>query len=475
MEHIDIKKIGVEFGHWILLGVSIIFILLVFIFSGDSKIQTMQANLEKSWKALQAAVAENKPATTELPNYKEKIAQNWNPIRLANTPFLKDQDIKEKAAWLTKLRDAPDPISALLQQGISKDTQQQLLAYKSEEPLSETFFAKLLQELNFYLMKTPLYDVEKAKEHFGKITLRPETKKLINTPNEEIIRVNRAILEDVYPQEIAIYTRMGQEYFYEEMQIKFKEAFPPTQQWIAMPKNVTIQVDREKITLSWDAPEAPLDAAGKEKKLTDIAGYHLQKRWNADGKDQEEIIPLEGVTTTTYEDTKVESKIDYLYALRSYTLNTEAQGGKLVDFDAKKVVVSQYTPEQKGTILPSYRMKLLGVSEDTAFLELSKWEKGDWRTISLYLKKGQKIERKVYVKELKRMVDFSPGWKLVSVNSKAIQEMEITKHIMIINPETKQPGRAEAVQLSASKAAASDSERIIQGGPGSGNQAEELP
>ncbi len=228
-----------------------------------------------------------------------------------------------------------------------------------------------------------------------------------------------------------------QEYLYEKSKITYKAAVPPTHQWINSPKEIRLNVDREKITVSWDIPDAPVGQDGKPKETTEIAGYHLTKYWtNDENKKMEETISLED---TNYEDTKVEAKIDYFYKARAYTNNVEAKGGKLVTFEDKKVVVSEYTAPAKGTILPLYRIKLNGVSGDTAFIELSKWEKGDWRNITFYVKKGEKIEKNAYIKELKKTIHFNPGWTLIGITTKLPRTLKVTQKRFVIDPKTKQP------------------------------------
>lgn len=229
-----------------------------------------------------------------------------------------------------------------------------------------------------------------------------------------------------------------QELFYEKAKISYKHAVPPTQQWINSCKEIQIRVDREKIHLAWDVPEPPVGSDGKAKEMTEISGYHLRKFWTNDAnKPVEEIFALE---ETSYEDTKVEPKIDYQYQVRAYTNNKEAKGGKLVDFQDKKVVVSEFTAPKKGMILPLYRLRLTGVSEDTAFIELSKWEKGDWRTVNFHVRKKEKIEKnKVYIKELKKAINFNPGWTLLDVTTKLPQRKKIVHSNIKIDPVTKEP------------------------------------
>lgn len=257
-----------------------------------------------------------------------------------------------------------------------------------------------------------------------------------NEPKQEPIYDYTTKIKTTWASVPAAKKGPDQEYLYEKSKITYKAAVPPTHQWINSPKEMRINVDREKISVSWDIPDAPVGQDGKAKEMTEIAGYHLAKSWvSDDGKKMEEIISLEDIS---YEDTKVEAKIDYFYKARAYTNNIEAKGGKLVTHEDKKIVVSEYTSPVKGTILPLYRIKLNGVSGETAFIELSKWEKGDWRSVTFYVKKGEKIEKQVYIKELKKSIHFNPGWTLVGITTKLPKVLKVTKKEFEIDEKTKQ-------------------------------------
>ncbi len=441
MEQIDVKKVLIQFGHWIALAVAVISIGITFLMSGDESAQTTKEEIKQKLEELKEVQRTNRPQKVELPNYQEKIISNWAPITTANIVFLRPKNIKDSVNFVRKLRDAKesDPISFYIKSNLTPETQQQLKEFQDEEKVSDSLLNNLIRDINAFFVKPKFFD----KDRFKNVKLREETELLIyqNPQSDELIRLNRYLLDDAYPEEIYPYRRIGQDFFYEKGKIEYNKAQPPSQQWVNVPSNLALQVDREKISVSWEVPETPIDpATGKENKLSEITGYQLYKRWkNIDGKSEEKIIDLLGITNTAYEDTTVESKIDYYYKVRSYTENEEAQGGKPDTIDGKKVIASEYTTEQKGTILPSYRIRLTGILGDSALIELLKWEKGDWRMTSLRLKKGQKIEKKEWNKDLQKLIDFSPGWVLTKINPKAVQERESQMKKMVINPVSKLP------------------------------------
>lgn len=208
------------------------------------------------------------------------------------------------------------------------------------------------------------------------------------------------------------------EYLYQKAKITFKHAVPPTHQWINKPEGISVEVDREKITVSWDVPPALFDSKGKQKEKTNIVGYHLMKRWMADGRRFEKIEEIKSEDKTSFEDTRVEAKIKYYYKVRAFSDNTEAKGGELINFNGKKIVVSDYTNEKHGKILPLYRLKLLGIAGNTAIIQLSKWVKGEWRKTICHIKKREKIAKKVYIEKV-GSVNFDPDWTLKYLNARA--------------------------------------------------------
>ena len=319
MDQEELKKIAIQYGHWLALIVAIGAVVAVIVVGADTKTQKVQIKIAKDIEELKRARTTNSPQVEEMPNYMAMIKANWAPIKSAQ----------------------PGPTGT---------------------------------------------------------------------------------------------------YLYEQSSIKYRIATPPMHQWINKPTNVAIQVDREKITFSWDAPPPLIGSDGKQKEPSPIDGYHLMKAWaNRSGKQQK--IHTLGSGETTFEDNKVESKVDYYYKVRAFTNNTEAKGGKKVSYEGKKMVVSEYTQAKKGTILPIYKLRLTGVSGKTAFVELSKWVKGDWRSISFHIQKGSKIAKQAYIKELKDRVVFDPGWRLVDLTTRAV----VWRYTMIKKMVLKEDGKTPVI------------------------------
>ncbi len=107
-------------------------------------------------------------------------------------------DFKNPSSLVIKLRDAADPISLYLYQSFSPNFQQKL---SSKEPIDEAFLSDFLKEINRLLTTLSLYE----EKRFATILLSKETQDLLkqNPKGYALVRLNRLLLEDAYPQEIA--------------------------------------------------------------------------------------------------------------------------------------------------------------------------------------------------------------------------------------------------------------------------------
>jgi hypothetical protein len=110
-------------------------------------------------------------------------------------------DIKDVPSLLTKLQNDPNqatrPVSEFVWTTINPVMKQELSNPNSTSQLKESVS---LQALNTILEGTSIYDPTR----FAGVTLRPETQLLIpqSPTGERLIRLNRLLLEDTYPQEI---------------------------------------------------------------------------------------------------------------------------------------------------------------------------------------------------------------------------------------------------------------------------------
>ncbi len=109
-------------------------------------------------------------------------------------------ELKDPERLVVKLRDGADPLSSYFHEHFSAKTQEMLKAYNDSHPPSNSLKEALLDELNKLLEQESFYN----EELFTQVELSKEAKKLLakNLQGREIIRLNRLLLEDAFPQEI---------------------------------------------------------------------------------------------------------------------------------------------------------------------------------------------------------------------------------------------------------------------------------
>ena len=268
--------------------------------------------------------------------------------------------------------------------------------------------------------------------------------KLINqmnskVPQEEKVPEYLKTINSIWAKDDTLITALSHDFLYEKANERYIKGVAPTNQYINKPTNLQIALDRERINITWDEPEE-LEKDGKAQKLPEIGGYHLKKTWKDGKSDKEEKTKIIALDETSYEDTEIEPKVEYTYQVRCWTDNIEAKGGdKEIDKNTnQEIICSKYTETKSGSILPLYELRIKGVTKDAAFLELRKWEKGDWRSTSLMVKKGEKISKRDYNKDLEKQIFFDPGWKLIDVKPSVKRVREVKKTELDIDPITNQ-------------------------------------
>lgn len=109
-------------------------------------------------------------------------------------------DLKDPTGLAIKLRDAQDPLSQYLRGQFSTNTQQLLDEYDGSNPPCDALRRAVIDELNRLLKGNCLYD----EQRFMQVKLTEEAQGLIeqNLEGEDLIRLNRLLLEEAYPREI---------------------------------------------------------------------------------------------------------------------------------------------------------------------------------------------------------------------------------------------------------------------------------
>ena len=111
------------------------------------------------------------------------------------------EDLSDLSQLSFKLMSAGDEVSAYLKDQFSKKTIEALSEYRSSGQVPEGLEEGLAEDLNQLIRGCPIWE----RRRFAGIRLRPETKELLkkNPQGEGLNRLNRLLLEDAYPLEIA--------------------------------------------------------------------------------------------------------------------------------------------------------------------------------------------------------------------------------------------------------------------------------
>ncbi len=125
------------------------------------------------------------------------------PLQAGTDQFLFDMDaVKDPGSLVVKLQDTRAPVSKFIASQLSEDMQWILVGYDGASTPSAQQQEVLLSDLNQLLQAESLYDAQL----FANIELGEQTQALIaENPQggEALVRLNRCLLADVYPYELA--------------------------------------------------------------------------------------------------------------------------------------------------------------------------------------------------------------------------------------------------------------------------------
>jgi len=130
----------------------------------------------------------------------------FTSVSVGGPPLLRVSDLRDSSSLAIKLQDAikerdkRDPVSEYLVSQLSPETQQMLASYDGTSPLPEADQRRLVDELNSLLRSPSLYD----ERRFAQVKLTDEAQKFIklNPQGDNLIALNRLLLEEAYPAEI---------------------------------------------------------------------------------------------------------------------------------------------------------------------------------------------------------------------------------------------------------------------------------
>ena len=140
-----------------------------------------------------------------------QVFQKFDPIRnsfksTTQSTTLTETDIGNMRGFLAKMRNAGGPLTKYLKERFSPATQQQLNDYKDNTEPAPTLVKAVVDELNRLIATEVLY----TPERFAKVALKDEVKNWVarNPQGEDRQRLNRALLDAAYPDEVTKYRKV---------------------------------------------------------------------------------------------------------------------------------------------------------------------------------------------------------------------------------------------------------------------------
>jgi len=139
-------------------------------------------------------------ATSGTSLFDGKTLDGWIQIENSATA-LPSGSITEPAAFAARLAGGTDAVSTFLGSRLQDPVKAVLASISAAGPDAKTATSALAKDLNQVIAGPSIYD----KTRFAGIVLRPETAQLLrqNPRGRELARLNKLLLEDAYPAELA--------------------------------------------------------------------------------------------------------------------------------------------------------------------------------------------------------------------------------------------------------------------------------
>lgn len=122
-------------------------------------------------------------------------------ITTPESPLLKMNEIRDPGGFALKLQKPKDSLSKYIREQLSEKTKELVDAYEKSAIPSEELQKALMEDLNRLIKGPCLYE----KKRFADVIITEEVRRKIeeNPKGEDLLRLNRTLLEEAYPQEIA--------------------------------------------------------------------------------------------------------------------------------------------------------------------------------------------------------------------------------------------------------------------------------
>lgn len=116
------------------------------------------------------------------------------------TPFLDSADLKSPVGFIRKLRAGEDPLSRHIAQQFLLETREALARFEGSGAVSDALTNGVIDGINQIIRRGGLYD----NQRFAGIKLSRETRQMVDSvaPGTNVPFLNRALLDEAYPDDI---------------------------------------------------------------------------------------------------------------------------------------------------------------------------------------------------------------------------------------------------------------------------------
>jgi Domain of Unknown Function (DUF1080) len=132
-----------------------------------------------------------------IPLFDGKTLNGWIQIE-NNVTSLSPGQITDQTAFVRKLMNGPDAVSAFLRGQLEDSVKQGMARYSASSADAKGVISTLVKGLNQIISRPSIYD----KARFDNIVLRPETRELLQKDprGQQLARLNKLLVEDAYPE-----------------------------------------------------------------------------------------------------------------------------------------------------------------------------------------------------------------------------------------------------------------------------------
>jgi hypothetical protein len=129
-----------------------------------------------------------------------KTLDGWIQVENSATS-LSAAGIIDASAFAAKVINGADATSVFLRGRLQDSVKADVAAYSASNPNAKTVIGALVKDLNQVISGASIYD----NARFHDVALRPETRQLLkqNLTGSELARLNKLLLEDAYPADLA--------------------------------------------------------------------------------------------------------------------------------------------------------------------------------------------------------------------------------------------------------------------------------